>query len=94
MDGLGTDPNDSSIVQAIASLGHALNLELCAEGVELPLQRDELIRLGCHRAQGYLWSPALFAPDLATKFVPRQRPPLGAGSAGVSVWSTARGTRP
>ncbi len=71
VDGLGSDPNDSSIVQAIASLGHALNLELCAEGVELPLQRDELIRLGCHRAQGYLWAPALRAADFAARFVPR-----------------------
>jgi len=70
VDGLGSDPGDSSIVHAIASLGHALNLELCAEGVELTLQRDELIRLGCHEAQGYLWSPALPPGELETIFAP------------------------
>jgi diguanylate cyclase (GGDEF)-like protein/PAS domain S-box-containing protein len=70
VDGLGTDQSDSSIVQAIASLGHALNLELCAEGVEQPLQRDELVRLGCHQAQGYLWAPALYAADFLRTFGP------------------------
>jgi EAL domain-containing protein (putative c-di-GMP-specific phosphodiesterase class I) len=57
VDGLGTDPSDSSIVYATVGLGHALGLELCAEGVELPMQRDELIAMGCDTAQGYLWSP-------------------------------------
>jgi diguanylate cyclase (GGDEF)-like protein/PAS domain S-box-containing protein len=68
IDGLGTDPSDSSIVRAIVSLGHALNLELCAEGVELPHQRDELIMLGCHHAQGYLWSRPVAAADLTNTF--------------------------
>jgi diguanylate cyclase (GGDEF)-like protein/PAS domain S-box-containing protein len=76
VDGLGSDPSDSSIVHAIASLGHALNLELCAEGVEQTLQRDELIRLSCHQAQGYLWSPALPAAEFEAAFAPRS------GSAG------------
>ena len=75
IDGLGTDPSDSSIVRAIMSLGHALNLELCAEGVELPLQRDELVRLGCQVAQGYLWSPGLAPEDFTRAFAP----PPGAG---------------
>jgi EAL domain-containing protein (putative c-di-GMP-specific phosphodiesterase class I) len=75
IDGLGTDPSDSSIVRAIMSLGHALNLELCAEGVELPLQRDELVRLGCQVAQGYLWSPGLASEDFTRAFAP----PPGAG---------------
>jgi EAL domain-containing protein (putative c-di-GMP-specific phosphodiesterase class I) len=70
VDGLGSDPGDSSIVRAITSLGHALNLELCAEGVELTLQRDELIALGCHQAQGYLWSPALPAAEFELAFSP------------------------
>jgi diguanylate cyclase (GGDEF)-like protein/PAS domain S-box-containing protein len=75
VDGLGSDAGDSSIVHAIVSLGHALNLELCAEGVESALQRDELIRLGCHQAQGYLWSPALPADELETAFGPETGPP-------------------
>jgi diguanylate cyclase (GGDEF)-like protein/PAS domain S-box-containing protein len=74
VDGLGSDPGDSSIVHAISSLGHALNLELCAEGVELTLQRDELIRLDCHEAQGFLWSPALPAAEFESAFAPGRSP--------------------
>jgi EAL domain-containing protein (putative c-di-GMP-specific phosphodiesterase class I) len=64
IDGLGTDPSDTSIVRAIVSLGQAMNVSLCAEGVELPLQRDELIRMGCHRGQGYLWAAPMPAEDI------------------------------
>jgi diguanylate cyclase (GGDEF)-like protein/PAS domain S-box-containing protein len=59
--GLGHDADDSAIVRAIVSLGYALGLELCAEGVETPEQRAELAALGCHLGQGYLWAPAMRA---------------------------------
>jgi diguanylate cyclase (GGDEF)-like protein len=59
VNGLGTDADDSSIVHAIVSLGQALHLVLCAEGVETQCQRDELARLGCDCAQGFLWSRSL-----------------------------------
>lgn len=55
--GLGSDPHDTSIVRAIISLGQALDLDLVAEGVETVTQLHELRRLGCRRAQGYLWLP-------------------------------------
>jgi diguanylate cyclase (GGDEF)-like protein/PAS domain S-box-containing protein len=63
IDGLGHDADDSAIVRAIVSLGYALNLELCAEGVETPTQRAELVGLGCQQAQGYLWAPPMPADD-------------------------------
>ncbi len=59
VDGLGRDPDDSSIVRAIVSLGHTLNLQVCAEGVETTEQRAELVGLACPNAQGYLWSPPM-----------------------------------
>jgi diguanylate cyclase (GGDEF)-like protein/PAS domain S-box-containing protein len=59
VDGLPHDVDDSAIVRAIVSLGYALGLELCAEGVETPAQRAELVGLGCHLGQGYLWAPAV-----------------------------------
>lgn len=59
VDGIPNDADDSAIVRAIVSLGHALGLELCAEGVETPAQRAELVRLECHLGQGYLWAPAM-----------------------------------
>jgi diguanylate cyclase (GGDEF)-like protein/PAS domain S-box-containing protein len=58
VDGLGTDPNDTEIVKAVVTLGHALGLAVTAEGVETADQRDLLRSLGCDRAQGYLFSPA------------------------------------
>jgi diguanylate cyclase (GGDEF)-like protein/PAS domain S-box-containing protein len=59
VDGLGIDPQDSSIVNAIVSLGRAMDLEPCAEGVETAAQLQELIALGCCYGQGHLWAPAL-----------------------------------
>ena len=60
--GLGTDPHDTTIVNAIISLGGALDLDLIAEGVETPTQLAELRRLGCRLAQGFHWSEPL-PPD-------------------------------
>ncbi|HLN06773.1 MAG TPA: EAL domain-containing protein [Acidimicrobiales bacterium] len=59
VDGLGLDPQDSSIVNAIVSLGRAMDLEPCAEGVETAAQLQELVALGCCYGQGHLWAPAL-----------------------------------
>ncbi|MBE2316297.1 EAL domain-containing protein [Solirubrobacter sp. CPCC 204708] len=66
VDGLGTEPEDSAVVAAILSLAHALGLHVVAEGVETPLQADQLIALGCAVAQGFLWSPAVPADELHT----------------------------
>jgi diguanylate cyclase (GGDEF)-like protein len=59
VDGLGTEREDSAVVAAILSLAHALGLHVVAEGVETPLQANQLVALGCPVAQGFLWSPAV-----------------------------------
>ncbi|GGG21610.1 hypothetical protein GCM10007304_39270 [Rhodococcoides trifolii] len=53
---LGTAPEDRAIVTTIAALADAYGLDLIAEGVEHPEATGVLIDLGCHRAQGYLFS--------------------------------------
>jgi len=58
VDGLGSDPEDSAIVAAVVSLGHALGLSVVAEGVETEWQLGELVRLGCDEAQGYWFAAA------------------------------------
>jgi len=54
VDGLGTDAEDSAIVEAVVSLAHTLGMQAIAEGVETAEQLDELRRLGCDHAQGFL----------------------------------------
>jgi diguanylate cyclase (GGDEF)-like protein/PAS domain S-box-containing protein len=63
VDGLGEDPDDTAIATAIISLAASLGLRVVAEGVETPRQLDELRRLGCDRAQGFLFAHALPAAD-------------------------------
>jgi diguanylate cyclase (GGDEF)-like protein len=54
--GLGIDPEDTAIVEAVGGIARGMNLQLIAEGVETERQVSELIALGCPRAQGYLFS--------------------------------------
>ena len=56
VDGLGEDPDDTAIVQAIMVLANTLGLRVTAEGVETETQLHELLRLGCTRVQGYLFA--------------------------------------
>ncbi len=54
VEGLPDDPVDRAIVQATIEMARALSLDVTAEGVETPGQRDALVALGCTYAQGFL----------------------------------------
>jgi diguanylate cyclase (GGDEF)-like protein len=54
--GLGTDDGDRAIVDATVRLGRSFGLDVVAEGVETVELVQELLALGCFRAQGYLLS--------------------------------------
>ncbi len=73
VDGLGTEAEDSAIVVAVVSLGHALGLRVVAEGVETEQQLAELIALGCDDAQGFFFAPPQPASDLS-ELIARSRP--------------------
>jgi diguanylate cyclase len=51
-----TNASDLAIVRSIVVLAEAFGLQLVAEGVETPAAAMTLIELGCHRAQGFLFS--------------------------------------
>jgi diguanylate cyclase (GGDEF)-like protein len=53
VSGLGHDPEDSAIVQAVVHMGRALQLTTVAEGVETAHHLIELRELDCDVAQGY-----------------------------------------
>ncbi|MCG5513867.1 putative bifunctional diguanylate cyclase/phosphodiesterase [Ectothiorhodospira shaposhnikovii] len=58
------DEGDRQICAMILALSHALGLTVVAEGVETPEQFRLLRGMGCHRFQGWLFSPAVEADAL------------------------------
>ena len=53
---LPSDEEDATIVRTIIALAKSLKLDLIAEGVETQEQKEFLIKEGCHKIQGYLYS--------------------------------------
>jgi diguanylate cyclase (GGDEF)-like protein/PAS domain S-box-containing protein len=68
------DPTDTSIVQALVEMAHALGLEVTAEWVETGLQAERLSGLGCDLGQGEHfgqagpgeWVPELYRRSIGT----------------------------
>ncbi len=74
------NPDDAAIVTAIIGLGHHLNLEVIAEGVERPEQLQFLRRNGCDAIQGYLFSQPLLPASLARVLREKQHRAQRAGA--------------
>lgn len=62
---LDNDPADVRLVEAIIALGHRLDLEIVAEGVETASQLKFLQSAGCDLIQGYFYSAPLPAVPFA-----------------------------
>ena len=77
VSGLGHDPEDSAIVQAVVHMGQALGHVTVAEGVETGHHLIELRELGCDIAQGYHFARPVSA-DTVTRL-------LGAGRDWMSL---------
>jgi diguanylate cyclase (GGDEF)-like protein len=52
--GLSDSAEAAAIIRAVIDLGHAVGLEVTAEGVETEAQRDHLLKAGVDELQGYL----------------------------------------
>jgi EAL domain-containing protein (putative c-di-GMP-specific phosphodiesterase class I) len=59
----GDDGEGAEILAAIVKLGHALHLQVVAEGVETSAQAQRLRSMGCDLAQGYLYGKPVPASD-------------------------------
>jgi diguanylate cyclase (GGDEF)-like protein len=62
---LGHTADSAAIVTAVVTLGHAMGLSVTAEGVETGEQSDFLAAIGCNALQGYLFSRAVPAEEIA-----------------------------
>ncbi|HWU84496.1 MAG TPA: EAL domain-containing protein, partial [Rhodocyclaceae bacterium] len=58
-----TDTSDRALCEAVITIAGLLGMQVVAEGVETPAQRDFLFNVGCDYGQGYLFSPPLSAWD-------------------------------
>ncbi len=70
---LGEAADSGSIVSAVLALGHAMGLSVAAEGVETAEQQTFLKVAGCKEMQGYYFSRALPADELAGLLGPQAR---------------------
>ena len=53
--GVATEAQDAVLVRLIVDAAHTLGLRVCAEGVEEPVQAQQLVALGCDTGQGWLF---------------------------------------
>ncbi len=65
--------HDASLVRTIIGLARLLSLSAVAEGVEDDAQSEELRRLGCNAAQGFLFGAPMHASEVAAFLAARQR---------------------
>jgi diguanylate cyclase (GGDEF)-like protein/PAS domain S-box-containing protein len=65
--GAPVDKNDRSITEAVVAVGHALGLEVLAEGVETEAQELLMREMGCDLGQGYLFQRPVPAAALLLK---------------------------
>src|SRR5665647_2131184 len=65
---LVTNPSDAAIVRAIVSLGHSLDLEIVAEGVETAEQLALLRAEGCDEVQGFYFAAPMPSEELVAFF--------------------------
>ena len=72
VDNLFSNPDDASIVQAVIVLGHKMNMEIVAEGIET---RDQLVFLKNHQSdfgQGYYFDRPLRVDKLSSLLLEKQ----------------------
>ncbi|MFE4393909.1 putative bifunctional diguanylate cyclase/phosphodiesterase [Streptomyces sp. CB02056] len=62
IDGLGHSPQQYALVEGITRIADTLGVQVIAEGIEHPDQRDLLAAMGCPLGQGYLFAHPMDSP--------------------------------
>ncbi|MGS2718125.1 two-component system response regulator [Eionea flava] len=68
IQGLSVNPANRKVVEAITALGHSMNLQVVAEGVETQEDFDVLQTIGCDLVQGFYFSAPKTADDIWRTF--------------------------
>ncbi|MFE5581190.1 putative bifunctional diguanylate cyclase/phosphodiesterase [Kitasatospora sp. NPDC056531] len=63
IDGLGHSPQQYALVEGITRIADTLGVQVIAEGIEHPDQRDLLAAMGCPLGQGYLFAHPMDGPQ-------------------------------
>ncbi|MFF2147437.1 putative bifunctional diguanylate cyclase/phosphodiesterase [Kitasatospora sp. NPDC058190] len=63
IDGLGRSPQQYALVEGITRIADTLDVQVIAEGIEHPDQRDLLAAMGCPLGQGYLFARPMDGPQ-------------------------------
>ncbi len=63
--GLADSTVNHSIIAAVSALARGLRVEVTAEGIERQEELEAVVRLGCDRGQGFLFSKPMPAPKAA-----------------------------
>ncbi|MFC3284213.1 putative bifunctional diguanylate cyclase/phosphodiesterase [Litchfieldella rifensis] len=71
---LPEDRADAAIVSAVLAMARGLSLEVIAEGVETPAQRDFLYDNGCPLVQGFLFSRPVPAAEIEARLLGEPQP--------------------
>lgn len=74
INGLGRDPEDTAIVEAVTGLASMLGMQVTAEGVETADQASRVRNLGCALGQGFYFARAL--PPLEAQKMLEQHLPV------------------
>ena len=82
---LGKNPESEILFRAIVSMGHALGMEVVAEGVETEEQLALIIKLGCDEVQGFLFAKPMPACEAEQIILPPKSPQKLLST----VWSTS-----
>jgi EAL domain-containing protein (putative c-di-GMP-specific phosphodiesterase class I) len=64
VSGIGEDPRNEAIVEAVAAMGRAMDLAVIAEGVETAEHAARIAALGCTHAQGHHFSAPVGADEV------------------------------